>query len=199
MSGIATYIRRMSDGPHRTLDMRKPWKALVERADGGAYSHADVVSCVAPAVSTDWKVEVASDYLSEVGQFLGCGQQSHLFEKDRAEIDRLRQKASSPMEALLADYAKDACDSPLRGDAALQDVIDKTIRESAVRRTLQAQEHYQRNSSWARTAHMKGRLQRAVTASAAIFSALAQSIVAGSKVTTRAPAKRDALDDGPPL
>ncbi len=199
MSGQWNYIGRMSDGPHRTLNMRKPWKALVERAAGATYSHVDVVACVAPAVSGDWNNEVSSDYLSDVGQFLGCGKQSHLFEKDASEIDRLRQRASSPMEALLADYAKDACESPLHGEAALQDVIDKTMRESAVRRTLQAQEHYQRNSSGARTAHMKARLQRAVTASATIFGAMAQSVVAGSRVSSRLPAKREGLDDGPPL
>jgi hypothetical protein len=179
--------------------MRKPWKALVKRADGAAYSHAEVVACVAPAVSGDWNNEVSSDYLSDVGQFLGCAKQSHLFEKDTAEIDRLRQRASSPMEALLADYAKDACESPLRGEAALQDVIDKTMRESAVRRILQAQEHYQRNSSGARTARMRARLQSAVTASKTIFGAMAQGVARGSKLNSRLPAKREGLDDGPPL
>lgn len=189
----------MSDGPHRTLNMRRPWKLLAERADGAAYSHADVVACVAPAVSSDWNSEVSADYLTEVGQFLGCGKQSHMFEKDEAEIDRLRQKASSPMEAHLADYAKDTCTSPLRGDEALQDVVDKTMRECAVRRTLQAQEHYQRKSSNLRVAHMKGRLQQAVTASAGIFSAMAKSVVTGTRISVRSPARREGLNDGPPL
>jgi len=172
----------MSDGPHRTLNMRKPWKALVERADGAAYSHAEVVACVGPAVSSDWNCEVSSEYLAEVGQFLGCGKQVQLFEKDPAEIDRLRQRAASPMEALLADY-----------------VIDKTMRESAVRRMLQAQEHYERNSSGVRATHMKSRLQKAVIASAPTFSVMAQAIVSGSRIVSRAPSRHEGLDDGPPL
>lgn len=190
----------MSDGPHRTLNMRKPWKVLAERADGAAYSHAEVVACVAPAVSSDWNNEVASDYLKEIGQFLGCGAQSHLFEKDAAEIDRLRGKASSPMEANLADYAKDVCTSSLRGDEALRHVVNKTMRECAVRRTLQAQEHYLRKSSLMRAAHMKGRMQDAViTASTGIFSAMAQSVVTGARMSIRPPARREGLDDGPSL
>jgi len=179
--------------------MRKPWKALVERADGAAYSHAEVVACVGPAVSSDWNCEVSSEYLAEVGQFLGCGKQVQLFEKDPAEIDRLRQRAASPMEALLADYAKDACECPLQGGEALQDVIDKTMRESAVRRMLQAQEHYERNSSGVRATHMKSRLQKAVIASAPTFSVMAQAIVSGSRIVSRAPSRHEGLDDGPPL
>jgi len=196
MSGHARYIMAMSDGPHRTLNMRKAWKVLAERADG-AYSHADVVACVAPAVSSDWNNEVTPAYLNEIGQFLGCGQQSHLFEKDPTEIDRLRQKASSPMEAVVAEYAKDTA---LRGDDALHDVVNKAMRECAVRRTLQAQEHYLRKTSYLRAAHMKGRMQDAVvTASTGIFSAMAQSVVTGARVSVRPPAKREGLDDGPAM
>lgn len=189
----------MSDGPHRTLNMRKPWKALVERADGAAYTQAEIVACVAPAVSSDWVNEVSASYLKEIGQFLGCGPQSHLFERDPAEIDRLRHKASSPLEANLADHAKDLCGSPLSGDEALQKVVKNTMSECAVRRTLQAEEHFQRQSSNQRAAHMRGRLQQAVTASAGIFSVMAQSVVAGATMSTHGPAKRDGLDDGPSL
>jgi hypothetical protein len=197
MSASWSYNDAMSDGPHRTLNMRRPWKALAERADGAAYSHAEVVAYVAPAVSSDWNNEVTSAYLNEIGQYLGCGQQTHLFEKDPAEIDRLRQKASSPMEAVFAEYAKD---TSLRGDEALHDVVKKTMRECAVRRTLQAQEHYLRKSSHLRAAHMKGRMQAAViTASTGIFGAMAQSVVTGARMSIRPPAKRGGLDDGPAL
>jgi hypothetical protein len=197
MSGPWLYKKAMSDGPHRTLNMRKAWKALAERADGAAYTHAEVVAYVAPAVSSDWKYEVAPAYLNEIGQYLGCGQQSHLFEKDPAEIDRLRRKASSPMEAAFAEYARD---TSLRGDAALHDVVHKTMRECAVRRTLQAHEHWVRKSSPTRAAHMKGRMQAAViTASTGIFGAMAQSVVSGARMSVNPPAKRGGLDDGPAL
>jgi hypothetical protein len=177
--------------------MRKAWKVLAERADGAAYTHAEVVACVAPAISSDWNNEVTPDYLNQIGQYLGCGQQSHLFEKDPAEIDRLRQKASSPMEAVFAEYAKD---TTLRGDKALQDVVKKTMRECAVRRTLQAQEHYVRKSSHLRATNVKGRMQAAViTASGGIFDAMAQSVVTGARMSARPPAKRGGLDDGPAL
>lgn len=199
MSDSKPSMIGMSDGPHRTLNMRRPWKVLAERADSTAYSHADVVACLAPAVLSDWKGEVSDDYFNEVGQALGCGKQAHLFEKDPAEIDRLRQKASSPMEANLADYAKDICSSPLRGEEALQDVVKRAMSECVVRRTLQAQEHYQRKSSNLRAAHMRARLQQAATASPGIFAAMAQSVVTGAKISVRAPAKRDGLYDGPPL
>lgn len=189
----------MSDGPHRTLNMRKAWKVLVRRADDDAYSHADIVACVAPAVASDWNDEVSAEFFSKVGQFLGCGSQSHLFERDSAEIDRLRGEASSPMEALLADNAKDACESPLQGEAALEDVVGKTLRESVVRRTFQAEEHYLRNSSRLRSVSMRQRLQRAAKAAASAINTMAQNVVRDSRATKPGPAKRQGIGDGPAL
>ena len=58
MSDSKPSMIGMSDGPHRTLNMRRPWKVLAERADSTAYSHADVVACLAPAVLSDWMGEV---------------------------------------------------------------------------------------------------------------------------------------------
>ena len=197
MSYLASYVSSMSDGPHRTLNMRKRWKALAERADNAAFSPEDVVAHVAPAVSGDWNDEISPSFLRDVGQYLGCGEQSHLFEKDPAEIDRIRRKASSPMEAAFAENAKD---SNKRGEAALQEAVQKTMRECAVRRTLQAHEHWVRNTSPQRASRMKGRIQAAVvTASATVFGPMAQSVVAGNRMSSRAPAKRGGLDSGPAL
>jgi hypothetical protein len=187
----------MSDGPHRTLNMRKRWKALAERADNAAFSPDEVAAFVGPAVSGDWNDEIAPSFFSDIGQYLGCGQQSHLFEKDPAEIDRIRRKASSPLEAAFAENARD---SNKRGEAALKEAVQKTMRECAVRRTLQAHEHWVRNSSPQRASRMKGRIQAAVvTASATVFGQMAQTVVAGKRMSSRAPAKRGGLDSGPAL
>ena len=189
----------MSDGPHKTLNMRRAWKRLTERADKAANRPAEVMECVVPAISQDWIGETTPGYLQEVAQVLGCGIKPLLFPKDPAELARLRQGASSSMEALLAGHAIDACHSNKSGPQALQEVIRKTLCEWAVRATLQAEEHYQRESTFSRARQMRGRLQRAITAAGPAITNLSLSITQGTKLPTRAPAKHSGLEEGPSL
>ena len=49
----------MSDGPHRSLPMRKPWKDLAMRGDKAAYSASEVAEAATNALASDFKMEVS--------------------------------------------------------------------------------------------------------------------------------------------
>src|SRR5665213_1002851 len=48
----------MSDGPHRSLPMRKPWRELAKRGDQGTYDAEQVAEAAAGALASDFKNEV---------------------------------------------------------------------------------------------------------------------------------------------
>ncbi len=189
----------MSDGPHKTLNMRPGWKRLVRRADKAANQQGEVAECVLPALSKDWIGETRAHYLQQVGQYLGCGSEPLLFAADPSEHARLRQGASSTFEALVADHAIDAVLAGKSGKEAFTLVVNNSLNEWSVRATLQVEEHYQRESNPGRARHVRGRIQSAISANAAGIQGLAQSIVNGTKLPTRVPSKRKGLEEGPRL
>jgi hypothetical protein len=48
----------MSDGPHRSLPLRKAWKELAKRGDQGTYDTKQVAEAAAGALASDFKNEV---------------------------------------------------------------------------------------------------------------------------------------------
>ena len=48
----------MSDGPHRSLEMRRSWKKLAERADNNVSTQEDVREALEMALERDWRLEV---------------------------------------------------------------------------------------------------------------------------------------------
>ena len=49
----------MSDGPHRSLPMRKPWKELTKRGDQSTYDSEQVAEAATYALASDFKNEVS--------------------------------------------------------------------------------------------------------------------------------------------
>ena len=49
----------MSDGPHRSLDLRKQWKKLAEVGDNQAYANVEVAQAAATALASDFINEVS--------------------------------------------------------------------------------------------------------------------------------------------
>jgi hypothetical protein len=48
----------MSDGPHRSLPLRKAWKELAKRGDQGTYDAEQVAEAAAGALASDFKNEI---------------------------------------------------------------------------------------------------------------------------------------------
>ena len=80
----------MSDGPHKSLPMRKPWKGVAEVADSLASPISEIIPRLLNALSADWREEVSPRLLSLLRNTLNAADQLPIFpEQRRAELQRL--------------------------------------------------------------------------------------------------------------
>jgi hypothetical protein len=189
----------MSDGPHRSLPMRIAWKRLADRADMASCSPAEVEEAVCPALAADWRNEVSDQLLPELRAALGIESTGMLFpDQLERDLDALRSKATSPLAGLVIDYTRQAVAEGLRGEAALNLAIPSALQERALCGLRQVGEHFHRKVSLERTENVTRRLSVAIEA--ASIGRLARDLLGGEpSPISRAPAKRDGLDEGVPL
>jgi hypothetical protein len=189
----------MSDGPHRSLPMRLAWKKVAERADMASCPQAQVEEAVCPALAADWHGEIPDKLLPELRAAL-CVEATGVLFPDQTErdLDTLRSKATSPLAGLVIDYTRQAVTEGLRGEAALNFAVSSALQERALCGLRQVAEHYHRKVGFERTENVAGRLGAAL--GAASIDRLARDLMGGQpSPMSRAPAKRDGIDEGVPL
>ena len=77
----------MSDGPYRTLDMSKVWKALAKIAENAAHTVAEVAEAFRPALVEEWNA-IRPDFAEAVKAALGDDDRGRLFLRNRGCRDR---------------------------------------------------------------------------------------------------------------
>ena len=185
----------MSDGPHRSLKMPRGWKKLAERADKKAYAPEEVRDALPDALEQDWRAEVPDGVCSRVRDILG-GNQSSLFGDLRAErLEALRgETAGYTLGNAFLDYAIEAAARGRNGDEALREAAGKALSDRAARGARQVEEHYCRESTHRRSAHVRERIEAGVTQSD--IDGIAGRLVGTDKSERPRPAKQLGLDDG---
>ena len=86
----------MSDGPHRSLPMRKGWKKLAERGDGTLHSDEQVRDAVPLALTDDWREERCDDFMNHVKDVLLGSNQDTLFQIPRMKQSMLSESCPVP-------------------------------------------------------------------------------------------------------
>lgn len=185
----------MSDGPHRSLTMPRGWKKLAERADNKAYAPEEVRDALPEALEQDWRAEVPDSVCRRVRDILGDNQSS-LFGDQRAErLEALRgETAGYALGNALLDYAIEAAARGRGGDDALREAAVKALTDRAARGARQVEEHYCRESTLHRAAHVRERIESGVTQSD--IDGIAGRLVGTDKSEKPRPAKQTGLDDG---
>lgn len=61
----------MSDGPHRSLPMRRPWKELVKRGDQCTYDPEQVAEAATNALASDFRKEVSWPLINALKSIFG--------------------------------------------------------------------------------------------------------------------------------
>ncbi len=61
----------MSDGPHRSLPMRKPWKELAKRGDQSTYDSEQVAEAATRALVSDFRNEVSWSLINDLKSIFG--------------------------------------------------------------------------------------------------------------------------------
>ena len=186
----------MSDGPHRSLNMPRGWKKLAERADNRAYAPEEVRDALPTALEQDWRAEVPDTLCRQVREILGDSQSS-LLGDDRAErLEALRrQTAGYPLGDALLDYAIQAAERGRTGDEAFREAAGNALCDRAASGARQVEEHYCRESTQRRAAHVRARIEAGVT-QCDMAGIVGRAVGTDRTGGPRQPAKRTGIDEG---
>lgn len=187
----------MSDGPHKSLNMRRHWKALARRAALAAHDPAEVCEALTPALLSDAR-EIP---LVKAKEILSVTDQSDLFNEDVAgRLERLRHEcAGSSTGNAFIDSAQEAWQDGLRGESVIMRALVGAMDETRRAAFQSIEEHWRREGSVEGTAYVRDRLNNAWNAFDA--KAIASEILSGASKShaNQAIKKRDGVDEGPRL
>lgn len=191
----------MSDGPHRSLDMRKAWKTLAQLADTPAFQLPEVTTALTTALSEDWGEEVDPALLASLRRTLAeCGQAS-LFEGDtiRDKLQSIRREAAGrPLALTLTECAERVVTNGLVGDAALEEAARKALSLHITRGIRQVEEHYLRKVEAPRATEVRQRAEGAAQQCSLDVIARRLTNLEPGQLPHRSD-KKDGVDDGVPL
>src|SRR5689334_18288547 len=123
----------MSDGPHRSLPMRRGWQRVAESAANEAFGSDEIRDAIAPALEQDCRGEMPREFIDRF-QDVCADQASSLFRDGlAASLEALRKDAGPGLGRTVLDYAiKAASNGGNTGDLpekALKDaLIDRGAR-----------------------------------------------------------------------
>lgn len=186
----------MSDGPHRSLPMRRHWRNLAERAAKAAYSANEVCEALPVALQKDLREAPLAAI-----QDIFSGKQGSLFANN--EIERLEavRQASTRSAAcnVVIDCAIQAVSGGLTGEAAYRATLENACEAQVRSQFRSVEEHYHREGSARSARYVRDRLDAA--RQQCDFKAIASGFLSGT------PSRRGAahlprhtgLDEGPTL
>ena len=186
----------MSDGPWRSLPLRRHWKQVAKQAEKRAFSTEELSGTLEAALQKDAKALP----LEAVCRAVAPNGQGLLFTSDLSvELEALRREqpgskvAQTFVTCLLDEQSSGSSGSEMVA-AAVADTLDECARDHS--RAIQ--EHYYRKSR-SPTVAVGRRL--ALAHGLCDFHGLASRMVSptGSSASSPSPAKRSGLDDGPQL
>lgn len=190
----------MSDGPHKSLPMKRPWKAVAKVADTEATSMLEIVPRMLNALSKDWREEVTSALQTALRDIFDRADQRLMFpEQRRSELDRLsREAAGLPLARVLIECADQALTAGQHGEPGLEDAARRALELHVTRGLRQVEEHYLRESTAPRAGRVRDNLEQAAAACDLTSWARRLTRIEDGPTTVRLP-KSDGLDDGAPL
>jgi len=185
----------MSDGPHRSLPMRRPWKTVAECADNAAFEVEEIREFILPALENDCRREIRREFLDDLSRVC-ADQEASLFKPDmRPTLEGLRRTANVGMERLVIDHAIREAAIGTTGGGVAEKAVGHALNDRGASGIKQVEEHYLRKSSAKRAHNVRDRMERAITG--ADFKSIARRLLdSRQKSAAPKPSKRQGLDDG---
>ncbi|MDE2716963.1 MAG: hypothetical protein OXI33_08100 [Chloroflexota bacterium] len=186
----------MSDGPWKSLPLRRHWKQFAKRVEIRAFSAEEVIEALDAALLK----EARELPFKAIMRILAPNGQGTLFSPDLAgAIEALRQEhPGSKTAQTFLDYMSQQDASTSSGRDLVESAVADTLRECLHDNSRSTKEHYLRKTwlPWSRVSRRFTEACRAVD-----VQGLASRIVddSGSPAPARSPVKRDGLDEGPQL
>lgn len=155
----------MSDGPHKSLNMKPVWKKVAERANLAAFEPEQVSEKLMSALQDDWAEEGCDELVRGIKEIIGDTRQASLLDNNKAdELESARRvlSAGQGLKQLVLDSVIQSFDSGGDGSDALQNGIQSALTERATRGALQVEEHYHRKSNEKQAVNVRSRLNQAI-------------------------------------
>jgi hypothetical protein len=185
----------MSDGPHRSLPMRRGWKRVAEWADNQAFKPEQINNAIIPALEEDCRGEISTEFLSS---FLAAcrNQEGSLFKKELGpELEALSSAAGYGLGRMVLEYAKQLSGRGNTGLDIAEKAVTHALSDRAERGARQVEEHYCRKSFEKRAIKVRQRIEEAIR-DADVERLARQTINPKNGESVRPPLKRQGLDDG---
>jgi hypothetical protein len=189
----------MSDGPHRSLPMRKAWKELAKRGDKRAYDAAQVSEAVPYALASDWKNEVSPRLITALKNvFAGQGNSLRMAEIAIDQLEAAKSLAAGSVFGMSAvSWSIQLVHEGRTDREALYEAVGLAAKERGFAGTRQVEEHYLRESTERRADGVRTRLESAVSGlSPREFGA---QLIDAQSPPQMTPKKRSDINDGVPL
>jgi hypothetical protein len=183
----------MSDGPHRSLLMRRPWQRVAERSDKRAFTPHEIGEAMTAALEQDCVMEMTPAFLAGIRR---VAQEPLLFDDDiAARLEPLRSEAGSGMGRALLDNVAVLSSADMDDFTVLQKALEGTLQGRAYQSARSVEEHILRETTAARSNRNRGRLEEGIACTD--FGAIATRFL-GAKPQKAAGGlvKRSGLDDG---
>lgn len=153
----------MSDGPHKSLNLRPGWKKVAETADNAACSSDEIAEWIPAALKKDWRQEVPTSLVRQIRDTF-VEHQASLFSDNLPDIlEALRSKAAgAPLAGLFLDHAIETATSNHLGQAGFVQAIKAALIDRTINSVRQIDEHYYRKGSIDRSNDVRTRIESAV-------------------------------------
>jgi len=186
----------MSDGPHRSLPLRRHWRKVLERVVTPSFSPGEIVEALYSALINDLREAPMPQVLSILRS---DGQPSLFHENCVDKLEGLRRICpGSTAGNILLDCVIEANANGLTGDQAAVMALENASEAiySSARNSIE--EHCKRKESWS-AINIRTSLKTAWNSVSC--SELASEIMLGkaTRMTRVGLTKRTGLDEGPPL
>ena len=183
----------MSDGPHRSLPMRRWWRRLAERADKCAFDVEEVADVLVPTLESECCNELAPTFLRRLRELSA---EPGLFgPAESPQLESLGAQTQNGLSRRILDNVAVLSPAESAGSNFLQRALENAIYAETPRYFRQIEEHYRRRSPASRAQRERDRLNEAL--GRADISAVARKLLKpdGSGSVSRVPLKTG-LDDG---
>lgn len=189
----------MSDGPHRSLPMRKPWKELAKRGDQSTYDSEQVAEAATSALASDFKNEVSWSLISALKSiFAGLDNSLMIPEIAIQQLSELRSLAAgSVFGSNAVEWSIQLVNEGRLEPKAVYDAIGLAAKARGFANTRSIQEHVLRETNQHRAEGVAARLNSAI--SGLSESSLGTMLLDRQPNRSRHLKKNTSLDEGVPL
>jgi hypothetical protein len=185
----------MSDGPHRSLNMRPHWKSTAQRAANLAHTLDEVCATLSQALKKD----ILGAPIAAVREIMNSDTLFPNMRVEKLEALRARHPRSAAANSLI-DCAVEAASAGAAGEAGMAAALTAAVEDSARAPMRGIDEHYQREAGARASRSVRTRLEDAL--GKLDCGSMARDLLAPARPpslrTVEVP-RQTGIGDGPPL